>query len=634
MLSYSRGRNINDNHPQQVEVAGFEEFAAALDADRAPAKAGAAYVCGPLNGEGRRCAEGAMPRAWLAVDLDRIEAERLPDVRMKFAGFSGCAWPTHSSKPDAPRERVIVELDRPADRAECIEVGRVLMHDLTTEFGDAVLLDDSTFRPEQPVFVPPTGATLARFFGEPLCVDAYLQAARELPQNAPERPTTAHDRAAGDGDGRRVAEGGRNAMLSREAYRLRKQGQTVEQIATVLLAMNGAMCEPPLPEAEVRNIAAGKRAVAPEAGKEPGMAGNEPHPWLRFLAFDDSATLRAPEFVLDDVMAAGQVVLTGDRGAGKSTLGASFAMLAAHLCARDHPLRPTLRRNVIYIAEDPAQVQWIIRAKLRREGEARGGFYAADVRERIKFVRAVALHADTLDGIAAQLDPLRVTNHAQSGATFDAMPLVILDTRSACVAVADENDNAEASAALQYLRRFVPVPTMLISHPPKGNKGTTRGAGAWEADAHQVIYLSLDPETRVRTVHLAADRDREAKRRFESAIDSLLVSSDVVTFEALDPLGQTVETRVRYCDVTPERSGEKDARQTDEQITRTLRAVQQGALSASAVQEALGIKRQKAQELVRLCVESGWLERVAVPSGSRKAEPLKLTLSGARRLAA
>jgi len=97
-----------------------------------------------------------------------------------FARFSGCAWPTHSSTPDAPRERVLVELDRDVTRDEGIQIGRVLAADLREAFGDLVLIDPSTFRGEQPVFVPPTGATLARFDGAPLDVDRYLKAAATL----------------------------------------------------------------------------------------------------------------------------------------------------------------------------------------------------------------------------------------------------------------------------------------------------------------------------------------------------------------------------------------------------------------------------------------------------------------------
>jgi Protein of unknown function (DUF3987)/Bifunctional DNA primase/polymerase, N-terminal/Primase C terminal 1 (PriCT-1) len=63
-------------------------------------------------------------------------------------------------------------------------------------------------------------------------------------------------------------EGGRNDFLSREAYRLRKQGSTVEQILPVLQALNSARCVPPVSDAELQKIAAGKAQIEPE-GPEP-----------------------------------------------------------------------------------------------------------------------------------------------------------------------------------------------------------------------------------------------------------------------------------------------------------------------------------------------------------------------------
>ncbi len=176
-ITYSRGRSLLDAQPEQRQAQDFGELVAALDRDRAPRKDTAGYICGPLNGTGHRRAEGALPRRWLAVDLDRVDADALPAVRMYFAQWSGVGWPTHSSTPEAPRERAIIELDRAADRAEAMAVGRKLASDLVEQFGPAVLVDPSTFRAEQPVFLPPEGVTLARFLGDPLDVDRYVASA-------------------------------------------------------------------------------------------------------------------------------------------------------------------------------------------------------------------------------------------------------------------------------------------------------------------------------------------------------------------------------------------------------------------------------------------------------------------------
>jgi len=189
-LTFSRGRNIHDNAPQQLQVRDFAALIEQLEQDRSEGKEGSPYICSPLAG--RRGAETVQPRRVLAVDADRIDAATQPDFRLWFARFSGCAWPTHSSTPDAPRERVLVELDRDVTRDEAIQIGRALTEELREEFGDLVLIDPSTFRGEQPVFVPPTGATLARFDGDPLDVDRYLKAAAGLP--------TVNGSAGGAGD--------------------------------------------------------------------------------------------------------------------------------------------------------------------------------------------------------------------------------------------------------------------------------------------------------------------------------------------------------------------------------------------------------------------------------------------------
>ena len=82
------------------------------------------------------------------------------------------------------------------------------------------------------------------------------QAGGEAPARPPRRDT----------DAGAVREGGRNAYLSREAFRLRKAGHSVDQLFAVLQAINAATCAPPLPEAEVRSIAERKRRVAADPG--------------------------------------------------------------------------------------------------------------------------------------------------------------------------------------------------------------------------------------------------------------------------------------------------------------------------------------------------------------------------------
>lgn len=195
-LSFSRGKRIKDNRPVARTAANMADFIAQLDADRAPRKDGAAYICGPMLEGSKRGAESALPRAWVALDLDRIEAPVLPDVQHWAAAFDGCGWMTHSSTPEAPRARIIIMLERPANRAECIAIGARLERELDEQFGSKVKLDVSTFRPEQPVHVPPTGAEIRRFTGSALAVPEVLNESRSIAQKAESEPCTEERRRA------------------------------------------------------------------------------------------------------------------------------------------------------------------------------------------------------------------------------------------------------------------------------------------------------------------------------------------------------------------------------------------------------------------------------------------------------
>ena len=65
--------------------------------------------------------------------------------------------------------------------------------------------------------------------------------------------------------GGKIGPGGRNEILSREAFRLRKQGMEPTQILDMVRTLNRLVCEPPLEDEELEAIAHGKRRVLPDA---------------------------------------------------------------------------------------------------------------------------------------------------------------------------------------------------------------------------------------------------------------------------------------------------------------------------------------------------------------------------------
>jgi hypothetical protein len=74
--------------------------------------------------------------------------------------------------------------------------------------------------------------------------------------------------------GEKIGEGKRNDFLSREAFRQRRQGASVEQLTEILRSINAARCDPPLDDAEVVQIASRKSRLAPEPRSSPVGFGN------------------------------------------------------------------------------------------------------------------------------------------------------------------------------------------------------------------------------------------------------------------------------------------------------------------------------------------------------------------------
>jgi len=74
------------------------------------------------------------------------------------------------------------------------------------------------------------------------------------------RNQNGHGRSTDDTAGY-ITEPGRNEFLSREAYRQRKKGATVEQIKAVLTALNEARCRPPSTKRKLRRSREARRVL-------------------------------------------------------------------------------------------------------------------------------------------------------------------------------------------------------------------------------------------------------------------------------------------------------------------------------------------------------------------------------------
>ena len=134
VIHYSRGVGHADNTPRQLFAADFDEFRSALLADRAtrkgqqwiacafrPAPNDAVHRALPSKaraiGRPHRGACCALPRRFMAMDVDSGQtAKSFSQVVQLLQQYSGLVYTTASHTADAPRFRIVLELDLPAPR--------------------------------------------------------------------------------------------------------------------------------------------------------------------------------------------------------------------------------------------------------------------------------------------------------------------------------------------------------------------------------------------------------------------------------------------------------------------------------------------------------------------------------------
>ena len=345
--------------------------------------------------------------------------------------------------------------------------------------------------------------------------------------------------------------GNRNAGLTAIAGSMRHYGLSEHEIHAALMVANATRCEIPLPASEVAQIAHSVARYAPESDVAADMAlGAEAaeglfpvakinHPLNQFIDYDLN-NIPATEFVLDGIISSGVVLIAGSAGVGKTTQIVPLMMRAAHLCHADDPLKPLLRRKVIYISEDPHQVLKIIRSM--REANDLGGAHPSEVSDWFKVVSAERLAPDMVALVANLYSELAVDNvNKDTGFVYRTNPVVVIDTINATIDLKNESDNSEVGKAMATLKqRFKGIPMIAVGHIAKALKRadvadfSSRGAGAWEADANQVIYLTKEDDGK-RWLEIGS-----SKHRFVSSVDGIEFEASINYIESEDVLGNKI----------------------------------------------------------------------------------------------
>ncbi|WP_201312894.1 AAA family ATPase [Dyella sp. EPa41] len=213
---YSRGYGERDNTPEQRFAPDFTAFRDAILDDRGTEKGGR-WIAGPCAiapddashrdggskqraiGKHHRCASCAHPRRFIGLDVDQsLTPQSFAALVQHLQRFSGLVFTTSSHTPASPRCRVILELDLPAPRAELVAataaVQKRISDALVADGYDPLIFDASCDRPEQPLYLPLTGASHYLLDGKPLSLGellADMPALAQKPTQAPSQPAGA-----------------------------------------------------------------------------------------------------------------------------------------------------------------------------------------------------------------------------------------------------------------------------------------------------------------------------------------------------------------------------------------------------------------------------------------------------------
>jgi len=347
--------------------------------------------------------------------------------------------------------------------------------------------------------------------------------------------------------------GSRNVGLTAMGGLMRHGGFSSAEIYAALSKANEDRCEIPLPESEIRQIAqsvarytpdhdVGASAALGDAASESILNGQAKHPLAVFVDYD-MGNIPAQEYVLDGLIQSGVVLMAGSAGAGKTTQLVPIATRVAHLCDPTDALKPLLRRKIIWVSEDPRQVMRILRSM--KESNHLGGKSDAEISDWFKIVSAARLAPEIVAQVAPIYEQMAVNNISEDGVIYETNPLVVFDTTNASFDLENESDNSEVGRAMATLKsRFSTMPLWLVAHLAKALKRadvadfSARGAGAWEADANQVVYIIKEDDGK-RWLEIES-----AKHRFMAKADGIMFDAAYNTISTYDMLGNPISEKL------------------------------------------------------------------------------------------
>lgn len=318
----------------------------------------------------------------------------------------------------------------------------------------------------------------------------------------------------------------------------------------------------------LREIAEYKKAVV-DGDRQPAEADAQPVAVPTVIPSD----LLAPyEWVIDQFMYNGTFCIAGTHGVGKTSSLLPLSMVAAG--AIEFPgIKATLKRDIIYVAEDVDQCYRIIHGMVEECGADE-----AIIREHVHILQAKRKTAGEHDDIRRFAEGRYRANECPAGVKAVA-PLVVLDTTSANLKVENASENSQVSDTVATVRRvYRGFPLWLPTHVSKQLRRadvtdlSVIGATAWEADTQGTFFLFQDGDSGERYLYGGAP----AKRRDNGTVTELRIVGTTHTESRVDAYGYTQD--ISFMSINLELSSEADR----ERLKREAKAVEQGKKEDSA----------------------------------------------------
>lgn len=270
----------------------------------------------------------------------------------------------------------------------------------------------------------------------------------------------------------------------------------------------------------------------------------------------------ADDMLIEGVLFAGLSFLGAYAGAGKTTAMVPLVAVVAGLMEVEH-LEIMGWRRVIYISEHPEQFEKSLRALATAQN-----LDLEHLKDRVRVAPAERVDVSELVSAIPKYREF-AESHNVNGVTSEFMPWVIADTFAATIQMDNENDNAQASAIISQIKRAFGaenMPITIVAHAAKANKDgeakslSVRGAGAFEGDAHQVIYLVNKDGRRSLEIEIP-------KHRFDAKVSRLNLAYDRIQMQQRDRFKRLVARYVGYCTLEPvTRADEHRARENAEAL--------------------------------------------------------------------